>query len=482
MTTKRKKCFISAETYFENINEYHQFERLRIETNMNKMNLPFLLLIFLNIILILVDIFYYKAISKDNLSYYYLYLAHVSMIIVSIIWVIYYKIISKKLSYKTNKAIYAVFADCVIWWGIFMSLDLFQSTNQISSYIIIMFCYATLIYIPLIVSVIKTVIPALTMLTYIILFAKDTTSMMDNIVNIVFTVIFSILISNLMYKHFLSEFIKDIKVKKANKKIEEAEKIRTEFFANVSHELKTPLNIIYTAQQMIEVTTKNDNYRNENFIKYMQMSKQNTNRLHRLISNLIDITKIDSASFKIKEINVDIVKIVEDITLSAACYIESQGMSLTFDTDVEELVIACDPDSIERIILNLLSNAIKFTERGGDIFVDIKSTMKEVLISVKDTGIGIPKEMKEKIFERFAQVDKSTYRKKEGSGIGLSLVKSLVELQGGSINIDSEINKGSTFTVKLPIARVEESENILPQSAVDANIEKIKVEFSDIYN
>nr|WP_243175873.1 HAMP domain-containing sensor histidine kinase [Clostridium sp. NSJ-49] len=285
-----------------------------------------------------------------------------------------------------------------------------------------------------------------------------------------------------MYKHFLSEFIKDIKVKKANKKIEEAEKIRTEFFANVSHELKTPLNIIYTAQQMIEVTTKNDNYRNENFIKYMQMSKQNTNRLHRLISNLIDITKIDSASFKIKEINVDIVKIVEDITLSAACYIESQGMSLTFDTDVEELVIACDPDSIERIILNLLSNAIKFTERGGDIFVDIKSTMKEVLISVKDTGIGIPKEMKEKIFEMFAQVDKSTYRKKEGSGIGLSLVKSLVELQGGSISIDSELNKGSIFTVKLPVVRVEASESIQPQSAVDANIEKIKVEFSDIYN
>ena len=132
--------------------------------------------------------------------------------------------------------------------------------------------------------------------------------------------------------------------------------------------------------------------------------------------------------------------------------------------------------------MNLLSNAIKFTERGGDIFVDIKSTMKEVLISVKDTGIGIPKEMKEKIFERFAQVDKSTYRKKEGSGIGLSLVKSLVELQGGSISIDSELNKGSIFTVKLPVVRVEASESIQPQSAVDANIEKIKVEFSDIYN
>ena len=482
MTTKRKNSFISAETYFENINEYHQFERLRIETNMNKMNLPFLLLIFLNIILILVDIVYYKAMSKDNLSYYYLYLAHLSMIIVSIIWVIYYKIISKKLSYKTNKAIYAVFADCVIWWVVFMSLDLFQSTNQISSYIIIMFCYATLIYIPLIVSIIKTVLPSLAMVIYIILFAKDTTSMMDNIVNIVFTVLFSILISNLMYKHFLSEFIKDIKVKKANKKIEEAEKIRTEFFANVSHELKTHLNIIYTAQQMIEITTKNDNYKNEKFLKYMQMSKQNTNRLHRLISNLIDITKIDSASFKIKKINVDIVKIVEDITLSAACYIESQGISLTFDTDVEELIIACDPDSIERIILNLLSNAIKFTERGGDIFVDIKSTAKDVSISVKDTGIGIPKEMKEKIFERFAQVDKSTYRKKEGSGIGLSLVKSLVELQGGSISIDSELNKGSIFTVKLPVVRVEASESIQPQSAVDTNIEKIKVEFSDIYN
>ena len=132
--------------------------------------------------------------------------------------------------------------------------------------------------------------------------------------------------------------------------------------------------------------------------------------------------------------------------------------------------------------MNLLSNAIKFTERGGDIFVDIKSTAKDVSISVKDTGIGIPKEMKEKIFERFAQVDKSTYRKKEGSGIGLSLVKSLVELQGGSISIDSELNKGSIFTVKLPVVRVEASESIQPQSAVDTNIEKIKVEFSDIYN
>ncbi|MDU3724958.1 MAG: HAMP domain-containing sensor histidine kinase, partial [Clostridium celatum] len=254
-----------------------------------------------------------------------------------------------------------------------MSIDLFYNTSQISAYIIISFCISALVYFPPIISITNNLVASIVILIYLLSLPSGTKGVMDSIVNVIFTLIFSSIISYRIYTYHANDYINNSKLIKFNKKLEIAEKIRTDFFANVSHELKTPLNILYTANQMIEVTTINDNYKNEKFSKYMKICKQNTNRLHRLISNLIDITKIDSASFKLMKTNCDIVNLVEDITLSAVCYVESRGISLIFDTDIEELIIACDPDNIERIILNLLSNAIKFTKSGGEINVEIKT-------------------------------------------------------------------------------------------------------------
>ena len=161
--------------------------------------------------------------------------------------------------------------------------------------------------------------------------------------------------------------------------------------------------------------------------------KQNCYRLIRLVNNLLDIVKYDSGFITPNMQNENIIYAVEAIAMSIVPYAESKGIKLIFDTDTEEKIIACDVDKIERIILNLLSNALKFTDRGGYIYITTTDNEDKVEISVRDTGIGIPADKKEFIFERFTQVNKALKRNHEGTGIGLSLVKSFVELHGGEI-------------------------------------------------
>lgn len=213
--------------------------------------------------------------------------------------------------------------------------------------------------------------------------------------------------------------------------------------------------------------------------------EQNCYRLLRLVNNLIDITKIDSGYLVINEINCNIVSLIEDITLSVADYIENKGLSVVFDTDIEEKIIACDPEKMERIMLNLLSNAVKFTLRGGSIFVNVENGTESICIRVKDTGKGIPKEKLESIFERFVQVDKSLTRENEGSGIGLSLVKALVELHGGTISVNSKEGYGSEFIIHIPCKLVDDGEinyRSYEDTMKKSYIEKVNLEFSDIYN
>jgi signal transduction histidine kinase len=178
--------------------------------------------------------------------------------------------------------------------------------------------------------------------------------------------------------------------------------------------------------------------------------------------------------------NYDIVNVVEDIALSVADYVEDKGIELIFDTDVEEKRMAVDVDKIERVILNLLSNAIKFTNGGGQILVNLWDKGESVLIAVKDTGVGIPKDKLDIIFDRFGQVDKTLSRNREGSGIGLSLVKSIVEMHEGDIMVQSKVDEGSEFIIELPVRLAPENEtsdNIL----YETRVEKVSIEFSDIY-
>lgn len=262
----------------------------------------------------------------------------------------------------------------------------------------------------------------------------------------------------------------------------EFNRLITEFFSNISHELRTPLNVILSALQVVGITEPIGSYEEviQKRNRYVKMMKQNCYRLLRLINNLIDITRIDSGYVTPKMKNHNIVSVVEDITSSVAGYIEQKGLRLIFDTDVEEKIIACDPEKIERIMLNLISNAVKFTEKGDLITVEILDGDEGITISVKDTGIGIPEDKLHVIFERFRQADNSLSRRHEGSGIGLSLVKALVEMHGGDISVKSTLDEGSEFTVKLPVRKVDEPDNEESHIIYQENTEKINIEFSDI--
>lgn len=267
--------------------------------------------------------------------------------------------------------------------------------------------------------------------------------------------------------------------------IKEVEKVKTQFFANLSHEIKTPINIIYSCVQLLEISkNEGENALWKAYCKYDGTIKQNCFRLLRLVNNLVDITKIDSGFMNLRFRNYEIVSLVENITLSIIPYVEAKNINVLFDTYVEELIIRCDPESIERVILNLLSNSVKFTEENGNISVLMDADEEFVKIIVKDDGSGISKEVSEHIFERFVQEDKSFNRKKEGSGIGLSLVKSLIELHEGTITLEKEVEKGCEFLIKLPNVRVEEK-NKDKSRVIDAEnkalVQKINIEFSDIY-
>lgn len=265
--------------------------------------------------------------------------------------------------------------------------------------------------------------------------------------------------------------------------IKEVENIRNQFFANISHEFKTPINIIFSCVQLLEKKFDNHKELVETYKKYDSTIKQNCYRMLRLINNLVDITKLDSGYMKVNFKNCDIVNLVEEITLSIVPYVENKDIRVIFDTFIEELEIRCDPDNIERIMLNLLSNAVKFTPKGGNILVQMDADDNWVVIKVVDDGIGISSDIKNVVFERFVQGDKSLKREKEGSGIGLALVKSLVELHGGFVYLGENTERGSEFIVKLPNVKMEEIEREDVNMDVDSKpiVEKINIEFSDIY-
>jgi signal transduction histidine kinase len=264
--------------------------------------------------------------------------------------------------------------------------------------------------------------------------------------------------------------------------LENALAMKDEFLSLISHEFKTPLNVIYSAVQLIEYVYMS---KLPGSVKDLVKSiKQNTFRQLRLVNNLLDITRINSGKLKLSMKNIDIVLATEAITNSVKFYASQKNMELKFITNLSSKMISIDDEKYERVILNLLSNAIKFTPAGGSIKVhieeDIKSSMIEIVVS--DTGIGIPTDKQELIFERFGQVDSNLSRQAEGTGIGLSLVKLIVDALGGTIKLESKLGAGSIFTVMLPAKEI--TDIVEKEASLDFDnrlVNSINVEFSDIY-
>ena len=295
------------------------------------------------------------------------------------------------------------------------------------------------------------------------------------------------LIKHIQYKNkFEKEIIK------AKDKAEEINRLKSYFISNISHELKTPINVILCAAQLLE-SKRVDNYNINNKNNTIDIIKDNSYRLIRLINNIIDVEKgeVEELTLNLKKDN--LVSLIEDIVTSVIPYAKRKELNLIFDTEEEEIIMDMDIEKIERIILNLLSNAIKFSNENGNIYIRIMLNNDDVDIVVEDEGIGISKDDIPYIFDKFIQVDNTFNRKNEGSGIGLAIVKSFIEIHNGKIMVESQVGKGTKFIVKLPkIINNEDTtgdSHIYKSSFSEKNIIdeltsikcRVKKELSDIY-
>lgn len=239
---------------------------------------------------------------------------------------------------------------------------------------------------------------------------------------------------------------------KLYEKIIQNEINKNNYFINLSHELRTPLNIILSTEQLITTLNKKDEHITKKKLKYyMGILRSNSKRLLKLINDIIDTSKIEYGEYKLDIKKHDIVHHIEEVALSMKDFIESKGIEFIVDPLMEEKIIECDVEDIEKCIINIVGNAAKFTGKGGKIEVIIEDLGKDIKIVVKDTGIGIAKSDLDAIFDRFGQAYNKKSEEFGGSGIGLSLTKQLISLHEGELLVESEVGEGSIFTIILPV-------------------------------
>ncbi|MDH5366986.1 MAG: ATP-binding protein [Cyclobacteriaceae bacterium] len=252
--------------------------------------------------------------------------------------------------------------------------------------------------------------------------------------------------------------------KKESSKIKELEQLKSHFFSNISHEFRTPLTLILGPLEQI-INKINDS----NIKRQLQIVSRNASGLLQLINQLLDISKLESGKLSLHLEYKDIMLDIETITGQFEILVKQKGIHFEVQKNVESLIMKYDPKKMEIILNNLLSNAIKFTPKGGSVILEAYTNKKnnesnELTISVSDTGIGISKNNLSHIFERFYQENPSVSKEYEGTGIGLSLTKDMVELHQGSISVNSVKQKGSTFTIVIPIiTNKEKIELPIPQ-------------------
>ena len=228
------------------------------------------------------------------------------------------------------------------------------------------------------------------------------------------------------------------------------DQLKSRFFANISHEFRTPLTLILG---QIENAMSSDI--DAKVKGKLQIANRNSKRLLTLINQLLDFSKIESGNMELNAEQHNIVSFLKSLFYAFESLAESKKLKLKFESEYENMQVNYDQDKMEKIFSNLYANAFKFTPEGGEIKTTLKISDSRIEIIIKDTGIGIPEDRIKNIFDRFYQVDSSTTRKYEGTGIGLSLAKELIELHKGKISVNSKVGEGSEFIISFPLSDVK---------------------------
>lgn len=239
-------------------------------------------------------------------------------------------------------------------------------------------------------------------------------------------------------------------------KAEESDKLKTAFLQNMSHEIRTPLNGIVGFTQLLA----SDDLTEESRAEIVRVVEKSSNRLIEIVNNILDIAKIETGQIKVTSSIFNLNDLISDTYEFFVLFAKDKNLELNFSNHLhnDDAMIYTDREKIHQVLVNLINNAIKFTTKGEVNFgYCIKDDYLEFF--VKDTGIGIPSDFCEKVFDRFIQVDSAITRNYEGAGLGLSISKGLVEVLGGKMWVESEVNKGASFFFTIPYKPVEQKTN-----------------------
>ena len=253
-------------------------------------------------------------------------------------------------------------------------------------------------------------------------------------------------------------------LEKANQELRRIDDIKSEFISIASHELRTPLAAIKNA--ILLILRGKTGEVNETQVKFLSMAERNISRLTNILNDLLNLSRIESGRMQFNFQNIELKETVEFITSSLRAQADAKKIPLDIEGPEQLPSVYGDREKIEQIMTNLIGNAIKFTPDEGQILITLKLLPRSeheghgdmLSVSVKDTGIGIPKEFLDVIFEKFYQVEGSLHRSVGGTGLGLAITKRLIEAHQGKIWVESEVGKGSTFTFTLPISKGERRE------------------------
>ena len=257
-------------------------------------------------------------------------------------------------------------------------------------------------------------------------------------------------------------------LKESNEKLKSLDELKTQFFANVNHELRTPLTLMLAPlKSLLEGRMGKLSPTLKDTLETMQ---RNGYKLLKLINNLLDLNKLEEGRMRLKVRSVNLVEFVPSLLASVKPLADQKQIRLYFQHPPHAVELTIDPDQFEKVIFNLLSNALKFTNKGGKITIYIEDRDHTVTLTVEDTGIGIPANMLERIFDRFSQVDGSKSRAQEGTGIGLALAREIVLVHKGTIRAESELGKGSRFVVEMHKGEEHFDEEVLERRTEDLPI------------
>jgi len=263
------------------------------------------------------------------------------------------------------------------------------------------------------------------------------------------------------------------KTREQAERLLELDKQKTEFFQNISHEFRTPITLIQGPLESAVAAGEGLSY------SQSAIALRNSRRLLRLVNQLLDLQRLDAGRMQPSFRPCDLVEFVSQIVESFRPYCEKKGLHL--DTQLDECSpVYLDMEKFDKVVYNLLSNAMKFTPEGGTIKVRLKSEGDRCILQVQDTGIGIVKEQIPYLFERFRQAEGSANRSYEGSGLGLALVKELVELHGGQVTVESVYGEGTTFSLWLVTGNAHLPAPQVLETAADLNTSRASVELADL--